>query len=178
VITTLYRPEIELAAQAEMIDADLVEALVLVESGGHRYAFNPEPRYPYLWNVKTKRPFRPMTEAERVSAVPPSDFPTRAGDRDNEWVAQKASWGLMQIMGAVARERGFIEPYLTELTDPETNLFWGCGFLGHLLEWANGDIHKALAAWNAGTGNWLGSKGQAYANLVDKKLRDLQQARL
>lgn len=177
-ISTLYRPEIELAAQAEMIDGDLVESLVIVESSGQRYAWNPEPKYRYLWNVKTNKPFRPLTATEALSKFPPADFPCLAGDPDQEWWGQQASWGLMQVMGAVARERGFRGPFLTELTDVETNLFWGCAHLGHVLEWADGDIFKTLAAYNAGQGGWLGTAGQAYANKVDAKLRQLQQARL
>ena len=84
----------------------------------------------------------------------------------------------MQVMGAVARERGFRGPFLTELSEVEANLFWGCAHLGHLLEWANGDIHKTLASYNAGQGGWLSTAGQAYANKVDKKLREMRQARL
>jgi len=177
-ISTLYRAQIEAAAEAEMLDADLVEAIVIIESSGNRYAWNPEPRYRYVWNVRTHKPFRALAPSETLSKFPPSDFPTKAGDADQEWWGQQASWGLMQIMGAVARERGFVGPYLPELTEPEANLFWGCAHLGRLLEWANGDIHKTLAAWNAGPGNWLSSVGQSYANKVDRKLRELQQARL
>jgi hypothetical protein len=177
-ISTLYRRQIEVAAQNEIIDPDLVEALILIESSGNRYAWNPEPRYRYIWNVRTRKPFRALTNAEVLSKTPPSDFPCVAGDPDQEWWGQQASWGLMQIMGALARERGFVGPFLPELSDVETNLFWGCGHLGELLVWASGDIHKALAAFNAGRGGWLGAQGQAYANKVDKKLHELQQARL
>lgn len=175
--STLYRPEIELAAQADMLDPDLVEAICLVESSGEQFAWNPEPRYRYLWDVKRNKPFRPLSINETLGKFPPQDFKAIAGDSDQEWWGQQASWGLMQIMGAVARERGFRDPFLPALCDVETNLFWGCAHLGHVLEWANGDIHKAAAAWNAGTGGWLGTAGQAYAQKVDRQLQAIQEAR-
>jgi hypothetical protein len=104
---TPYRSLIEAAAQARNLDPNLVEGLILQESSGNTFSWNPEPRYRYLWNVATHQPFRPLTFAERASEEPPTDFPFLKGDRDQEWWAQQASWGLMQIMGATAREENF-----------------------------------------------------------------------
>jgi hypothetical protein len=100
-------PLIEEAARTSGLNVDFVTAIVLVESAGDPFAWNPEPRYRALWNVRTKAPFRALTDAEIASEVPPVDFPYLLGGRDQEWWAQQASWGLMQIMGAVAREEGF-----------------------------------------------------------------------
>src|SRR5687767_808548 len=88
------------------LDPRLLRAQVLQESGGNTWAYNPEQRYRYFWNVKLWKPFREVTDPECSSEFPPVDFPTLAGDRDQEWWAQQASWGLMQVMGAVAREHG------------------------------------------------------------------------
>lgn len=132
---------------------ELIEAVVLQESGGDPFAWNPEPRYRWLWNVRTNKPFRSLTSAEQVSEVPPADFPTLAGDRDQEFWAQQASWGLMQIMGALGRELGCRWPYLTKLLQVELNLQYGCAHLGGLLRWANGKHDLALAAYNGGKGN-------------------------
>lgn len=41
--------------------------------------------------------------------------------RDTEKVLQSISWGLMQVMGTVAREHGF-DRHLTELTNPTYNV--------------------------------------------------------
>lgn len=134
------------------LDPTVVQALVMVESSQHPWAWNPEPAYRYLWDVKRNRPFRKLTPAENASEAPPKDFPTLAGDRDQEWWGQRASWGLMQVMGGVARERGFTGPYLTELCDPAVNLQIGCAHLAALVKWAHGDIEQALAAYNGGKG--------------------------
>lgn len=105
---TSWTSEIRRAAAAAAIDADLLEAQVIVESGGHPWAMNPEPRYPYLVDVTTRRPFRPLTEAERGSNVPPADFRALAGDPDQEWQAQRMSWGLCIAAGTqVLTESGW-----------------------------------------------------------------------
>lgn len=147
---TLYRREIADAAAVHGLDRRVVAALIQVESGGNPFAWNPEPRYRYLWNVREGRPFRPLTPAELMDEIPPRDFPVFAGDRDQEWWGQQASWGLMQVMGALAREYGYRAPYLTELVSPAANLGIGCRHLAALLKWAEGDLVQALAAWNGG----------------------------
>jgi hypothetical protein len=163
---TPYRSLIEAAAQARNLDPNLVEGLILQESSGNTFSWNPEPRYRYLWNVATHQPFRPLTFAERASEEPPTDFPFLKGDRDQEWWAQQASWGLCQVMGATAREEGFRGPYLTQLCDPETNLTIGCSVLAKLLLWSAGNVHLALAAYNAGIGGASSEAGQRYATSV------------
>ncbi len=171
---TAFRPLIESNARRFGISADLVEAVVLVESAGNPSAWNPEPHYQYLWNVRTNAPFRTLTAAERASEVPPADFPFLAGDRDQEWWAQQASWGLMQMMGGLARELGFRGPYIPELVrDPELCLTLGCGHLLRLLIWAEGNVKQALGAYNAGKGGWDSAAGRAYAEKVVGKLRGL-----
>src|SRR5688572_17064220 len=89
------------------LPATLVFGVCAVESSDNPYAWNPEPKYRYLWDVRRNKPFRALASYEVDSKVPPSDFFGKSGDRDQEWWAQQASWGLMQVMGAVARERGF-----------------------------------------------------------------------
>lgn len=144
----------------------LALAIARVESDFNPYAWNPEPRYRFLWDVQSQRPFRAVTPAEIASEFPPADFPTLAGDRDQEWWGQQASWGLFQVMGAVAREHGFRGVYLPELTEPSVNALTGCRVLRALLNWSGGDIARAAAAYNAGRGGWRDAAGQAYAAKV------------
>lgn len=141
--------------EKQALPVELVRAVVQVESGGDAWAWNPEPRYAYLWDVKKNQPFRRLSTAEAASGVPPRDFPALAGDRDQEWWGQRASWGLMQIMGAVAREQGFSGPYLTELCQPVTGIDYACRHLGSLARrcakrgygW-----YEICAAYNGGMG--------------------------
>lgn len=163
---TTWTGDIASAAAPARVPADLIEAIVIVESSGNPHAMNPEPRYPYLWDVAKWQPFRDLSRDELASRVPPPDFHTLAGDRDQEWIGQAMSWGLMQIMGALARELGFRGPYLSELCRVDVNLRLGCLHVGHLLRWANGDERKAIGAYNAGRGGFAGAAGRAYADKV------------
>lgn len=170
---TAYRPIIDRVAPLHGLNADLVEALILHESSGNPWAYKPEPRYPFLWNVWTHAPFRTLTMAERASEDPPRDFPALAGDRHQEWWAQQASWGLMQIMGANAREHGFGADYLSQLCDPESNILIGCAVLAGLYTWAKAHpvvntpiVRQVLGAYNAGPGNWNTPVAQHYADTV------------
>lgn len=108
-----------------------VQAMVMQESGGNQWRWNPEPKYRYLVNAVTKAPFRRLTAAEIASEIPPADFPRCPGvgeDVDAEWWGQQASWGAMQVMGAVAREAGFKDSF-TKLCDLETGIDSGCRHL-------------------------------------------------
>lgn len=160
------RPLADSVAKVVGTDARFLRAIVLVESNWNPWAWNPEPRYRYLWNVRTQQPFRALTHAQIASEDPPIDFPTMAGDRDQEWWGQQASWGLCQVMGAVAREHGFTRPYLPELCDPESNLMIGAKVLRALVAWSKGDLSQAAAAYNAGVGNWQSGWGRNYSGKI------------
>ncbi len=64
--------------------------------------------------------------------------------------ARAFSWGLMQVMGQVARENGFAGIYLSELCEPETGIRVGCTVLQDKLKRAGGDLRKGLLFWNGG----------------------------
>ncbi len=163
----MFRAELEAAAAAAAIDPDLLAALVEKESANDPAAWNPEPRYRYFWNVRTGAPFRRVSDLELDAKFPPKDFPALAGDPDNEWWGQQSSWGLTQIMGAVAREHGYKGKYLPGLVaDPAANLAIGAVHLAANIRWASalyvglegGRLAAAtragLAAYNGGrTGN-------------------------
>lgn len=80
-------------------------------------------------------------------------FQTRYVEPQNlgptETVARSISWGLMQLMGEVARELGF-QGKLASLCDPDTGLEWGCKHLKAKLDAHGGDVTAGLLAWNGG----------------------------
>lgn len=138
------------AARNYTLPVDVLVALVLVESSGNPWAYNPEPHYRYLVDIRTGKPFRPLSVSEIASERPPDDFPSLPGvPRDAEWWGQQASWGLLQVMGAVARENGFSGKFLTELCDPWTGLDYGARHLRHQLN-RYGDLRDAVVAYNTG----------------------------
>lgn len=115
------------------VPASIVLAVIEVESGGDPWAWNPEPKWRWFWDVRRNKAFRAVTAAEVASEVPPADFKAACAgvDPDAEWWGQQASWGLMQPMGAVARENGFDGKFLNALHDPILNVCIGCRHLAN-----------------------------------------------
>ena len=163
-------------AAAHHLPPALILAMVEVESGWDPWAIRPEPAWQYYWNVRDNVPYR-LPGGYRDSEYPPQDFPELTGRVGpvHEWWAQAMSWGLMQIMGAVARERGFRQPYLSALLNPATNIEWGCKVLASHLPWAGGYLPAAVAAYNGGRagnqGRTLGSlRNASYVRRVQEAL--------
>src|SRR3990167_3971339 len=74
------------------------------------------------------------------------------GLSQTEKTMRATSFGLMQVMGQVAREYGFDEKYLTELFDPLNAVTQGCKKLKKCLELEGGVASAALLRYN-GSGN-------------------------
>jgi hypothetical protein len=88
--------------------------------------------------------------------------------------------GLMQIMPGTGRyiAKKLGEPWkgISSLFDPETNIRYGVYYLSELLKWANGDIRRALAAYNGGPGNvkrYGEARYEEYTRMVFKHYRQI-----
>jgi len=68
-----------------------------------------------------------------------------------EEIARSISWGLMQVMGQVAREHGYNGKSLAGLCDPSTGIEIGCTVLVTKLSAAHSDASRALELWNGGS---------------------------
>ncbi len=68
--------------------------------------------------------------------------------------SQKGASGVMQLMPHTARSLG-----VKNLYDPVENIHAGTKYIAQLLKHYNGDLIKALAAYNAGMGNVAKYKG-------------------
>jgi soluble lytic murein transglycosylase-like protein len=117
------------AAVAQSLDPGLVCAVVEQESGWNPWAMRYEPAFftKYVASLYTNN---------KVTA--------------SEAYARGFSWGLMQVMGQVAREAGFDALFLSALCDPEQGLAVGCKVLRKKFDAASGDATRALLAWNGG----------------------------
>jgi soluble lytic murein transglycosylase-like protein len=162
-----WMPLITQAAEAHGFRPSLIGAVVLKESSARQGAWNPEPRYRWFWDVKNRRPFRAVTDEEIRSEVPPEDFPGPRGvDPDAEWWGQQASWGLMQIMGAVARQNGFEDPDLPDLIwRPDLNIELGTRHLRWGMEQIGSGVNREVAMLAAYNGGLSGNRRPPFRNL-------------
>ena len=113
------------AAEKHALDASLACAVIEQESAWDPHAMRYEPAF-------------------RARYVAPLGLPP------TEEVARSTSWGLMQVMGQVAREHGFAGKFLSALCDPAVGLDIGCAVLAANLTAAGGDVPRALQLWNGG----------------------------
>jgi len=142
------KPEITAAIQEAALAAGLpisiVRGVVCQESTGEPTATRYEPAF-YQEYIKEKWP----------------------GEKD-----RATSWGLMQIMGQTARERGFRGEF-AELLTPEIGLYWGCRQLNVLKarHFAKRGWEGVLAAYNAGSPRKRDDGKYVNQGYVDKVLK-------
>jgi soluble lytic murein transglycosylase-like protein len=67
----------------------------------------------------------------------------------NETKERATSWGLMQIMGQVARELGYTGD-LQQLLEPQNSLDYGCKKLRQCFDRTDGSNDAALLRYNGG----------------------------
>ena len=106
------------------ISVACVKAFCMAESSCNPWAYRYEPFYKYLVGNKLT-----MTATERAG--------------------QMSSWGLMQVMGGVAREYGFSGSF-PQLCDPVIALRYGMMHLAHFYK-QHGNWPDAIASYNAGS---------------------------
>jgi soluble lytic murein transglycosylase-like protein len=122
--------EINYAADTWKIDPLLIAAIILQESAGKPHALRFEPR----WSLYKDPELFAKKNCTTVAT---------------EKASQAFSYGLFQVMGCVARERGFQGAY-AELYDVRTNIFFGCAQLKFLFDRHKTEI-DVISAYNAGT---------------------------
>lgn len=125
-----HRLLIETLARSRQLDPDLLEAQILVESSDNLFAFRYEPAFyhHYLAGKLEWTSWGPLAAC---------------------------SYGLLQILGAVAVELGFTGAP-QDLFVPNTNLFYGTKKLARLRDQCSGNMDAAVASYNGGlVGNVL-----------------------
>lgn len=146
-------------AQRHRLDPYLVAAICQKESGGVALRTRFEPHYRYLFEVRT------FASNQGITA-------------ETEEAHQRTSFGLMQVMGAVARERGYRGFLVSLATDPELGIECGCRHLKWLSERHYiAEESDLISSYNQG-GPYKTAGGQyrnfRYVDEVDRMLRELR----
>lgn len=145
------KASIQTTATITQLDPDLIAAIVMTESAGNRYALRYEEHWRYFLYT--------------------SEYAMKLGITElTERRLQCFSYGLMQIMGSVARELGFADSLIV-LMDVEKNLLYGSLKLKQFISrWKS--IPDAVSSYNQG-GPVRDSKGLGYRNqaYVDRVMR-------
>ena len=127
--------DIVIASNVHKLDPELVAAIVMTESSGNKYAIRYEPAF-------LVRYVEPTMDDSRFASC---------GHRITEKISRATSWGLMQVMGLVARENGFKGKFLSQLCNPKIGLDMGCFHFAKLLRRHDGDNIRGLLAYNGGS---------------------------
>lgn len=123
-------PVIEEKSKLFQLDPLLIGCLIQQESGGNPFALRFEPQYRYAWECRTF--------AEKIGS-----------SIETETQGQMSSWGVMQVMGGVARELGF-QGWFPELSQLDVGLEYGCRqFKRKLQSYSN--LWDAVSAYNQGS---------------------------
>ena len=151
----------------------LVSAMIYVESGWRADVMRYEPGYRWLWDVKSNKPYR-VSSSFATSSRAPDDFKGLWPESDDtEWQLQRFSAGPLQIMGATARELGYVRP-LSNLNSWADGVVYACRHLAKLKR----RFHEkhgwtgVCAAYNAGIPRYRDDGKFVNQSYVDK-VRDM-----
>jgi|ERR1700761_5916122 len=151
----MFEDLIKKTAEAYGLEWTWIKAIVTQESNFNPYALRYEPRYMYLYKVPI--------------------FAHKLGiSEDTEMMTQKMSFGLGQVMLALAREQGF-EKEAGLLFDPEINLDQVCKRIYTLKHRALDTPDDVFAGYNGGPGAMV-RRGEIFSNqgYVDSVKRHLK----
>ena len=138
-------PIIKAAANEAEVPVEAVLAMCQVESSMNPWAIRYEPNYRWLYGRTDS-----MSETERTG--------------------QMMSWGLMQIMGAVAREHGFTG-WFPNLCEPAIGVKYGAKHLARFYARYQ-NWQDAIASYNAGSPRRGGNGLYVNQLYVDAVLRE------
>lgn len=146
-------------AQDHGLDADVLCAIIMKESRGDQWAMRYEPGWSNFWFP------RHFADLLQISF-------------DTEQQLQKFSYGLTQVMGAVARQHGYKDDLPKLLSNPELAIEYACLHLKWLRSKCRGE-EELIIAYNGGwgalkkmnTGMFL---NQTYLNSVNQFLHELR----
>lgn len=123
-----------------LLHPTLVLSIIYCESAGNPYASRYEPKF-FSW----------LMSRIKGTKIRPSSGVSVA----TEEVMRATSFGLMQILGQTARELGYSKLFLTQLVEPDINIFYGIKYLVSRMKRFH-TKEEYIAAYNSGTPKYRG----------------------
>lgn len=154
-----YMPVIREVCSDLNLNPNMIAALILTESTGKTCAMRFEPGW---------RWFAPTVDIKTFAENIGCSFETEKN-------GQATSWGLLQVMGTVAREHGF-RGWFSELCQPEVGIRYGALHFKKMFK-REGTLEAAVSSYNAGSVKMTPRgmfKNQRYVDKVMKIYRELE----
>ena len=123
------------------------------------YAYAPSPLLKALYPLNYEQEIAASSARHDVDPFLVAAVCSTESGWDASAVSAKGAVGLMQVMPETARDmasRGLVdgEAYSSDnLADPATNIEYGAAYLAYLLDYFDGNVDRAIAAYNGGMGN-------------------------
>ena len=123
------------------------------------YSFGPSLLFKPMYPLEHESEITASASAHGVDPYLVAAIIRSESSWDERASSHRGAFGLMQLMPETASdmvEKGLVDPNrfsVDRLTDPATNIEFGCAYLSYLMMYFNGATDKAVAAYNAGMGN-------------------------
>ena len=123
------------------------------------YSFGPSLLFKPMYPLEHESEITASASAHGVDPYLVAAIIRSESSWDERASSHRGAIGLMQLMPETASdmvEKGLVDPNrfsVDQLTDPATNIEFGCAYLSYLMAYFNGATDKAVAAYNAGMGN-------------------------
>lgn len=123
------------------------------------YSFGPSLLFKPMYPLEHESEITASASAHGVDPYLVAAIIRSESSWDERASSHRGAIGLMQLMPETASdmvEKGLVDPNrfsVDQLTDPATNIEFGCAYLSYLMSYFNGATDKAVAAYNAGMGN-------------------------
>ena len=151
----VIKSAIKRSSKAYDLDPSIIYGICQTESAMNSYAMRYEPGFYRRYIEKNEMVLKQASKIKGVSV-------------QTELRLRAFSFGLMQVMGQTARERGFDKTFLTDLCKPWLGVEYGCRILNIKLRKYE-VLSMAISAYNAGKPV---ESNQAYVNKVLRYAKD------
>lgn len=131
----------------------------LLGTVSYLYSYAPSALLSYLYPLDYQEEIAASSARHTVDPMLVAAVIETESGWDPQAASRRGAQGLMQLMPETAQDMidlGLVDGHAfhsDELDDPGTNIEFGCAYLAYLIDYFNGSIDSAIAAYNAGLSN-------------------------